>query len=513
MSAASAARLGRESRRRCRLVAPALAGLGAGHAWRGRCASGRGALDEAVLCDRPRARRPLRGDPPARAAGLYRADGVRRSSSLVLGAAALAATIRRSRRSARVRCAPGAAAARPRGVGIFAAAAAVLLASGALAGGLLRHARLPPGRPEPLPAARRRRAPAEPRLRELPAARRDALPARPPARRVRRSPALLNFAFAAPGRRRARRRRPPCTRTPPPAAPRRRSSCSPRRCCSPPASAPWSSCSPSRSRSSSGAWTAGATGRAGAAPPPRGSSPAGASRRSTPAACSRCSRPSSSSPAPLRPRPARRRLLPDALLLAACAAIAALPWLAQERRLHRKPGLPGALRPLRRPGLERRPGGGPACRRPRLLGRSPSSAADFARLPVDLVLHPERLGAAAASAWFWPVDPPRAARRRCAARRDRGVLRLGALLAALSAGLGSDASGWRGCSIPAMAIGAALIALALHRSPARPAGLAGGAPGRARGLDRSRARARRPDPPLPGAGAGPAWRRTTTSSS
>ena len=107
------------------------------------------------------------------------------------------------------------------------------------------------------------------------------------------------------------------------------------------------------------------------------------------------------------PRPAAAR----------CLLRSGRPALArEERRLHGEPGVSRTLRHLRRQGLER-------CAGAALLSDAraswavASSLVDFLRLPADLVLNPERLGAAAASAWVWPVTLAavgRRARQRCA---------------------------------------------------------------------------------------------------
>lgn len=152
----------------------------------------------------------------------------------------------------------------------------------------------------------------------------------------------------------------------------------------------------------------------------------------------------------------------DALALAGSAIVAALPWLVKNAVFTGgNPVFPAFYGFL---------GGNDwsAARGAVVLADShaswlvATSPIDFARLPLDLVLHPERFGAAAASAWIWPVTLA-AVVAALAAPRDRAAIRLSAILAGYLLIWG--ASFWLArLLIPAMAIGFALAAIALHRS-------------------------------------------------
>lgn len=155
-----------------------------------------------------------------------------------------------------------------------------------------------------------------------------------------------------------------------------------------------------------------------------------------------------------------RRVVRAALLFAPCAAAAALPWLLKNFVFTGNPVYPAFYGVF----------GGKdwsAARGAALLTDAhaawlvATSFLDFARLPADLVLHPERFGAAAASAWVWPVTLA-AVMVALGAPRARAGVRLSAILAGYLLIWG--ASFWLArLLIPAMAIGAALVALALHR--------------------------------------------------
>jgi len=154
--------------------------------------------------------------------------------------------------------------------------------------------------------------------------------------------------------------------------------------------------------------------------------------------------------------------------LAAAAAVAALPWLVKNLVFTGNPVFPALY------GLFGGKDWSTARGSALLVDAQASwkvaaSVGEFARLPVDLMLHPERFGAAATSGWFWPVTLA-AVVVALTAPRDRAVVRLSAILAGYLLIWG--ASFWLArLLIPAMAIGAALIAIALHRlSPARLAG-------------------------------------------
>jgi hypothetical protein len=164
---------------------------------------------------------------------------------------------------------------------------------------------------------------------------------------------------------------------------------------------------------------------------------------------------------------ARRRLGRDVLVLFGCSAAAALPWLVKNAVFTGNPVFPALYTIFGGRGWS-------AARGMALLADAnawwsvASSAGDFLRLPVDLVFNPARFGAAAASAWFWPVTLA-AVVVALTAPRDRFIVRLCAILAGyLLLWVGSF---WLArLLIPAMALGAALVALSLHRLwPERPA--------------------------------------------
>lgn len=163
---------------------------------------------------------------------------------------------------------------------------------------------------------------------------------------------------------------------------------------------------------------------------------------------------------------ARRRAVRDMQLFIACSAAAALPWLVKNAVYTGNPVFPALYGIFGgRDWIAER--GAALLADANASWSIASSAVDFLRLPVDLVLNPERFGAAAASAWVWPVTLA-AVVVSLTAPRDRTVVRLGAILAGYL--LMWIASFWLArLLIPAMAIGAALIALSLHRLwPERP---------------------------------------------
>lgn len=162
----------------------------------------------------------------------------------------------------------------------------------------------------------------------------------------------------------------------------------------------------------------------------------------------------------------RRRLARDMLLFFTCSAAAALPWLLKNAVYTGNPVFPALYGIFG--GRDWSAAQGAVLLADANVSWSiASSAVDFLRLPVDLVLNPGRFGAAAASAWVWPAALT-AVIVSLTAPRERGVIRLGAILAGYL--LLWLASFWLArLLIPAMAIGVALIALSLHRLwPERP---------------------------------------------
>lgn len=162
----------------------------------------------------------------------------------------------------------------------------------------------------------------------------------------------------------------------------------------------------------------------------------------------------------------RRNAPRDAGLFAVGVTAAALPWLVKNAVFTGNPVFPALFTILGGAGWS-------LARDAALLfdahasWRIASSPADYLRLPWDLIFRPSRFGAAAISAWVWPVvfvGAPAALYRR----RDRPTAFLFAILCAYL--LVWSCTFWLArLLIPALAIGCVLTAVAIGRdSTCRP---------------------------------------------